>query len=122
MTSKKTNQQRFEFHIPVQALLKDAIFGIRITHLHGTVVWGSNTKRRGIIIPALKGTGYMDLEIDSLPLLEGNHELTVAISDTTEIHEYDHWERRIRFNVFQYGIYDEGLVLPASQWGQIQQN
>ena len=102
--------------------IKDAVFGIRITHLHGTVVWGSNTKRRGIVIPALKGTGYIDLEIESLPLLEGTYELTVALSDTSEIHEYDHWERRIRFNVFQYGVYDEGLVLPASKWGQIQQN
>jgi ABC-2 type transport system ATP-binding protein len=102
--------------------IKDAVFGIRITHLHGTVMWGSNTKRRGIVIPTLTGTGYIDLKIESLPLLEGTYDLTVALSDMSEIHEYDHWERRTRFNVYQHGIFDEGLVHPTSAWGQIQVN
>ena len=102
--------------------IKDAVFGIRITHLHGTVMWGSNTKRRGIVIPTLTGTGYIDLQIESLPLLEGTYDLTVALSDMSEIHEYDHWERRTRFNVYQHGIFDEGLVHPSSVWGQVQTN
>jgi ABC-2 type transport system ATP-binding protein len=102
--------------------IKDAVFGIRITHLHGTVMWGSNTKRRGIVIPTLTGTGYIDLEIESLPLLEGTYDLTVALSDMSEIHEYDHWERRTRFNVYQHGIFDEGLVHPSSEWRQVKQH
>jgi lipopolysaccharide transport system ATP-binding protein len=85
-------------------------------------MWGSNTKRRGIVIPTLTGTGYIDLEIESLPLLEGTYDLTVALSDMSEIHEYDHWERRTRFNVNQHGIFDEGLVHPSSMWSQIQVN
>ena len=100
--------------------IKDAVFGIRITHLHGTVVWGSNTKRRGIVMPTLSGTGYIDLEIDSLPLLEGTYDLTVALSDMSEVHEYDHWERRNRFNVYQHGVFDEGLLAVRSQWNFVQ--
>ena len=96
--------------------IKDAVFGIRITHLHGTVMWGSNTKRRGIVIPTLLGDGYIDLEIESIPFLEGTYDLTIAMSDTSEIHEYDHWERRIRFNVHQHGIYDEGLTFIGAIW------
>jgi hypothetical protein len=96
--------------------IKDAVFGIRITHLHGTVVWGSNTKRRGIVVPTLKGTGCIDLEIESLPLLEGTYDLTVALSDMSEIHEYDHWERKTRFNVYQHGIFDEGLAYIKANW------
>ena len=111
---------RISYSCPVP--IKDAVFGIRITHLHGTVMWGSNTKRRGIVIPTLTGTGYIDLEIESLPLLEGTYDLTVALSDMSEIHEYDHWERRTRFNVNQHGIFDEGLVHPSSMWSQIQVN
>lgn len=111
---------RISYSCPIP--IKDAVFGIRITHLHGTVMWGSNTKRRGIVIPALTGTGYIDLEIESLPLLEGTYDLTVALSDMSEIHEYDHWERRTRFNVNQHGIFDEGLVHPSSMWSQIQVN
>ena len=40
----------------------------------------------------------------SLPLLEGVYDLTVALTDHTEIHPYDHWERRIRFEVRQYRV------------------
>ena len=111
---------RISYSCPIP--IKDAVFGIRITHLHGTVMWGSNTKRRGIVIPTLTGTGYIDLEIESLPLLEGTYDLTVALSDMSEIHEYDHWERRTRFNVNQHGIFDEGLVHPSSMWSRIQVN
>jgi ABC-2 type transport system ATP-binding protein len=111
---------RISYSCPIP--IKDAVFGIRITHLHGTVMWGSNTKRRGIVIPTLTGTGYIDLEIESLPLLEGTYDLTVALSDMSEIHEYDHWERRTRFNVNQHGIFDEGLVHPSSMWSEIQVN
>ena len=105
---------RISYSCPIP--IKDAVFGIRITHLHGTVMWGSNTKRRGIVIPILTGTGYIDLEIESLPLLEGTYDMTVAFSDMSEIHEYDHWERRTRFNVNQHGIFDEGLVAVNSHW------
>jgi hypothetical protein len=98
--------------------IKDAVFGVRITHLHGTVMWGSNTKRSGISLPTLFGTGYIDLEIATLPLLEGTYDLTVALSDMSEIHEYDHWERRTRFSVFQHGIYDEGLTYMDVTWSQ----
>lgn len=96
--------------------IKGAVFGVRITHLHGTVIWGSNTKRRGMVLPTLTGTGHIDLEIESLPLLEGTYDLTIAFSDFSEIHEFDHWERRIRFDVYQHGIFDEGLVLPSSRF------
>ena len=44
----------------------------------------------------------------ALPLLEGVYDLTVALTDHTEMHPYDHWERRIRFEVRQYRSYDVG--------------
>ena len=79
-------------------------------------MWGSNTKRREIVTPTLTGTGYIDLEIESLPLLEGTYDLTVALSDMSEIRGYDHWERRARFDVNQHGIFDEGLAFFKSIW------
>jgi ABC-type polysaccharide/polyol phosphate transport system ATPase subunit len=105
---------RISYSCPIP--IKDAVFGIRITHLHGTVVWGSNTKRRGIALPTLTGTGYIDLEIESLPLLEGTYDLTVAFSDISEVHEYDHWERRVRFSVVQHSSFDEGLIQINANW------
>lgn len=96
--------------------IKDAVFGVRITHLHGTNVWGTNTKRKGVIIPRLSGTGYVDLEVARLPLLEGTYDLTVALSDTAEISPFDHWEKRVRFDVRQYDTFDEGTTYIDSVW------
>ena len=111
---------RISYSAPVP--MKDVVFGIGITHLLGTVVWGSNTKRRGVSIPHISGNGHIDLDIESLPLLEGTYDITVALSDLSEIHEYDHWERRIRFNVNQHGTFDGGMVSINATWGQVQTN
>jgi ABC-2 type transport system ATP-binding protein len=96
--------------------LTNAVVGIRITHLHGTNVWGTNTKRRAFSIPRIYGPGSVDLLIDSLPLLEGTYDLTVALSDHAEVHPFDHWEKRIRFDVHQYDTFDEGIVQISSTW------
>ena len=102
----------FDAHVPIT----DAVVGIRITHLHGTNVWGTNTKRRAFSIPRIYGPGSVDLLIDSLPLLEGTYDLTIALSDHAEVHPFDHWEKRIRFDVHQYDTFDEGIVQISSTW------
>jgi hypothetical protein len=64
----------------------------------------------------LTNSGEVTIEIPSLPLLEGTYELTVALTDLTEIHEFDHWEKRIRFDVRQHDVFEEGLITVASDW------
>lgn len=105
---------RIHYDAPIP--INDAVFGVRITHLHGMNVWGSNTKRKGTLIPQLFGTGHLDLFIDSLPLLEGTYELSVTLSDFTEVNPFDHWEKRIRFSVNQYNTFDDGTVAINSEW------
>jgi len=56
------------------------------------------------------------VRIDSLPLLEGVYDLTVGVMDSTEVHPYDFWERRIRFEVRQFESYDTGLVSIPAEW------
>lgn len=96
--------------------IKDVVFGVRITHLHGTNIWGTNTKRKGVQIARLFGTGYVDLEIGKMPLLEGTYDLTVALSDLAEISPFDHWEKRVRFDVLQYDTFDEGTTYIDCIW------
>ena len=50
----------------------------------------------------------------SLVLLEGVYSLTLSVTDHTEAHPYDHWERRIHFEVRQTNIYDAGMVFMPS--------
>lgn len=99
-------------HVPI----KDAVIGLRITDIHGHPVWGSNTRRRAFSIPSMHGAAKFQFEIPELPLLEGTYELSVALADMSEVHIYDHWERKIRFNVHQFASFDEGLVVVEGNW------
>lgn len=112
-----TNEEmKIRVHYDAPTGIKDAVVGIRITHLHGMNVWGTNTRRKGTKIPHLDGRGFVDLDIPSLRLLEGTYDLTIALSDTAEIHAYDHWEKRVRFDVHQIGTFDEGVAALDGNW------
>jgi ABC-type polysaccharide/polyol phosphate transport system ATPase subunit len=97
-------------HYSAPEPVKNVIAGIRITHLHGANIWGTNTKRRGLEIPQLAGEGFIDVSIDELPLLGGTYDLTIALSDESEVYSFDHWEKGLRFDVNQGKVFDEGFV------------
>jgi ABC-type polysaccharide/polyol phosphate transport system ATPase subunit len=107
-----TIQIDYTAHQPIT----EPVFGVRFTHLHGTNVWGSNTKRMGFKTATLRDSGRISLTIPELPFLAGTYDLTVALSDNHESHEYDHWERRIRFDVVQYNSFDQGLIRVEGKW------
>jgi hypothetical protein len=96
--------------------IQDVVVGVRIDALGGDPIWGTNTRRGGRTIGRLDGPARADLSIQALPLLEGVYDLTVALTDHTEMHPYDHWEKRIRFEVRQYKSYDAGLVHIPADW------
>jgi len=102
-------------HVVAHQPIRDPVVGIRIDHLHGLMLWGTNTRRRHHTISLLDGPATVDIEIPALSLLEGVYDLTVAVSDHTEAHPFDHWDRRIRFEVRQTDVYDVGtLYMPAT--------
>lgn len=107
-----TVRMHYNAHTP----LDDVIAGIRITLPLGTNVWGANSKRRGVLFPRLFGEGYIDLHIPNLPLLEGSYDLTLDLADISEIHAYDHWDKKIRFDVAQFNVFDEGTTTINSTW------
>lgn len=112
-----TNEEmKIRIHYSAPSGIDNAVFGVRITHLHGMNIWGTNTKRMGVPIPRLVGDGFVDLAIPHLQLLEGTYDLTIALSDTAEVNAYDHWEKRIRFDVHQIGTFDEGIAALACAW------
>lgn len=112
-----TNEDmKIRVHYDAPDGINDAVVGIRITHLHGMNIWGTNTKRKGARIPYLQGKGFVDLDIPSLKLLEGTYDLTIALSDTVEVNVYDHWEKRVRFDVHQIGTFDEGTTYIECVW------
>ena len=92
---------RIEFD--AHMLLATSSCGIAINHLHGQLLVGTNTRRRGVTIDVVEGPARSSSDFDSFPLLEGVYDLTVAVTDHTEVHPYDHWDKRLRFEVDQIG-------------------
>jgi ABC-2 type transport system ATP-binding protein len=99
-------------HTPLQ----DTVVVVRIDSLTGGTIWETSTRRNGRTIGLIDGPASVKIAIPSLPLLEGVYDLTVGIMDSTEVHPYDFWERRIRFEVRQYKSYDNGLVSIPAEW------
>jgi len=96
--------------------LKNVVVGVNIRDLHGTVIWGTSTKFRGFEIAELSENGHLDIEIPKLPLLAGTYDFSIAISDESEVHAYDHWERALRFGVIQGHNLDQGLISIPSKF------
>ncbi|MGA7756674.1 MAG: ABC transporter ATP-binding protein [Ilumatobacteraceae bacterium] len=102
----------YDAHQPLQ----DIVVGFRIDTVHGQLVWGTSTRLARKTIALAHGPGTVELAIDQLPLLEGVYDLSVSITDNTEHHAYDHWERRVRFEVRQYSTNDAGLFHMPVDW------
>ena len=105
---------RLEFaaHIPVQK----PVFGVRIDTLNGQLVWGSSSKLIGHQIAFIDGNGWVDLNFPKVPLLNGTYDLSVSVTNESETHQFDHWERRIRFEVRQLKTTDAGLAHISVDW------
>jgi len=95
---------------------KNCVFAYGITDLHGTVLWGTNSKLQGAPFPIQRGTGNNSIFIPQLRLLEGTFDISVAIADESYSHEYDHWSRRHRFSVHQNTIMELGIIEMNAHW------
>lgn len=123
-STDRTETQNFDSGAPFRVRVNyeilqpitELVVGIRITHLHGFNVFGSNTKRRGLPLSTQEKTGSVEFVVDSLPILEGTFDLTIDVSDNAEVNPYDHLEKAIRFNVIQRGTFDEGVTRVGGTW------
>lgn len=97
-------------------LVQDIVVGVSIHHLHGQLMIGTNTRRRGLTIDRAQGSASVEFRLENFPLLEGVYDLTANVTDSTEVHPYDFWDKRVRFEVDQSGIYDFGSVVAEGSW------
>jgi len=96
--------------------LQDIVVNMRIDTMNGHAVWGTSTRRCSKSIGLVDGEAHAVMTMPHFPILEGTYELTLAVTDHTEMHPFDHWEKRIRFEVRQYTSTDVGLVHIPVQW------
>lgn len=95
---------------------ENCAFAYGITDIHGTVLWGTNSKVQGVPFPMKRGIGTNSITIPHLRLLDGSYDLSVAVANGSYSHEYDHWSRKHRFRVHQSTIKELGMVEMNSSW------
>jgi ABC-2 type transport system ATP-binding protein len=116
-TSFKTGDRlTIDIEYEAQRLLTDTVFSVRISTLHGSEVWTSNSRRHGNYIERLRESGTVSLDIPELPLLEGTYDVSVLVTDKTEQKVYDWLDRQIRFDVVSGLNPDSGILTIGSNW------
>ena len=117
-TSVLTTNEKATIHVDLSSHmpLQDTVVFARIETLAGHPVWGSSTRRNNTALGLLDGSASVDIEFPSLPLLEGVYDLSISLNDHTETHFYDHWEKKVRFEVRQYKSFDVGTVHIPTTW------
>ena len=96
------------------------VFGVGICRPDGVLITGPNTLMTNDPIPFVKGSGYVDYVIKSLPFLQGAYELSVSVYDETLSHPYDHHERLYTFRVEPGHVGERfGIVTLSGKWGHV---
>jgi hypothetical protein len=92
-------------------------FGIAFYRRDGVHVNGPNSVHEGFNIPFIDGTGVVDYIVDSLPMIPGHYEATVAIYNTDSTVAIDHHHRMYNFEIRpRHAIHEEGVVHIPARW------
>jgi ABC-2 type transport system ATP-binding protein len=95
---------------------EDSLLTLRISDPHADNVWMSNSRQNNTPLPITRGTHVVDVRLHDVPLLDGVYELSLAIGNMSGSHEYDHWEKMVRFNIHQKRTVESGIVSIHSTW------
>lgn len=79
--------------------IENPVFGIAIYRDDGAHIIGPNTKMSNFKIDAIEGEGAIEFQIENLPLLSGNYEVTAAIHTQDQRIMFDHQHRVWKFKV-----------------------
>ncbi|MDD4254488.1 MAG: ABC transporter ATP-binding protein [Methanofollis sp.] len=88
--------------------IPDPVFGIALYSEQGAYLYGTNTELKDVSIGCLEGKGYIDLQVEKVPMLAGKFFLTVAVH-THNQQPYDWHDREYAFDVIPTGR-DAGIV------------
>ncbi len=103
---------RIHYSAPSEVL--DPVFGIALYSEQGHQLYGTNTALKDVKIDRVEGNGYIDLEIERLPLLSGRFFLTLAVH-TRAGKPYDWLDKQYSFEVLPRGR-DVGVFEIPCQW------
>ena len=103
---------RIHYYAPLPVL--DPVFGIALYSEQGHQLYGTNTDVKGIKVDDAKGEGYIDLEVERIPMLSGHFFLTVAVHNHAG-KPYDWLDKQYSFEVLPKGR-DAGIFDVPCRW------
>jgi len=87
----------------------DPVFGFSLDDYRGFTAYGTNTRLKGMDLGTLEGEGFVEFDLNKLPMLEGRYLVSVAIHSRDERVIY-HWiERKYPFDMHS-DVSDVGLL------------
>ncbi len=93
------------------------IFGLAVHRQDGVHVCGPNTSFADLDIPFIESQGEIIYRVDSLPLMEGTYEVSVAVHNQADTIMYDYQDRLYSFRVRQVGHGERyGLMSMRGDW------
>ncbi len=90
--------------------IEDPVFGFGIYNQMGLMVYGTNTRLRGINIPFIEGKGRVDFHTPALPMLDGRYHVSAAIHTRDEMTNYHWMDKMYYFDVTSPGE-DAGFLI-----------
>ncbi len=100
--------------------IRNPVFGVSFHRSDGVYVASFNTKRTKFAIECWEGTGNIRLMIESLPLTEGQYNLSAGITIQDSLTPYDHLPHAVAFKVIEKHGYkvirDHGIVCIPCEW------
>jgi lipopolysaccharide transport system ATP-binding protein len=112
-------------HYLANEVIEHPSFGIRMYTEMGTLITDTSTWLHGLDISRVAaGTGYIDLEIDSLNLLPGRYYFSLWVDSSVASHIYDAMEHAIQLDIEEAPVYGHsrrvdsrfGLVYFPQRW------
>ena len=103
---------RIFYNAPV--MVRDPVFGVAFYSEQDQYLYGTNTGRKNISIDQIKGDGYIDLEIETIPMLSGRFLLSAAVH-SHEGNAYDWIDKQYSFEVLPKGR-DSGIFEVPCKW------
>ena len=105
-----------EMHYRATRQVESAVFGLAVHRSDGVHVSGPNSELGGICGKLNEGEGTVRYQIDSLPVLEGTYQVSVAAHNREDTEMYDYHDRLYPFQVDGTDGEKYGLVSLGGRW------
>ncbi len=115
------DEMTMRLHYRADKPVERPVFAVSLSTLDGVHVWSHHTWDAEYIPAQLRGSGSVDVRLDTVRLQPGTFDLNTSVVDDELGHSYDQWVKALRFDMVMGTPRESGgLVVMGSRWGNMQ--